>query len=129
VLKRAKHVIEENERVKLAISSLSKNNLAELGQLMYASHDSLRNLYEVSGVELDAIVDYAQTNPNVAGARMTGAGFGGCAIALVKKENFDTFSSEVIAYYTDKIGYAPAVYMQSINNGVGRISFDVNNNS
>jgi galactokinase len=121
VLKRAKHVIEENERVKLAINVLSKNNLAEFGKRMYASHDSLRWLYEVSGIELDTIVDYAQTNPNVAGARMTGAGFGGCAIALVKKDSFQTFSDEVIAYYTDKIGYSPAVYQQSISNGVGSI--------
>lgn len=129
VLKRAQHIIEENERVKLAITALSKNNLAEFGQLMYASHNSLRNLYEVSGIELDTIVDYAQTNPNVAGARMTGAGFGGCAIALVKKEDFETFSNGVIAYYTDKIGYAPAVYQQSISNGVGSIAISTQENN
>lgn len=128
VLKRARHVVEENERVKQAVNSLSKNNLAEFGQLMYASHNSLRNLYEVSGAELDSVVDYAQTNPNVAGARMTGAGFGGCAIALVKKENFETFSSEVTAYYTDKIGYAPAVYQQSIGNGVSAIAVGAQQN-
>jgi len=128
VVKRARHVIEENERVKLAISALSKNNLAEFGQLMYASHNSLRHLYQVSGIELDTIVDYAQTNPNVAGARMTGAGFGGCAIALVKKENFETFSNEVIAWYTDKIGYAPMVYQQCVSNGVGSISVGPQNN-
>jgi galactokinase len=121
VHKRAQHIIEENERVKEAIIALSKNNLTEFGQLMYASHDSLHDLYEVSGIELDTIVNYAKTNPNVAGARMTGAGFGGCAIALVKKDNFETFSNEVIAYYTHKIGYAPAVYQQSISNGVGSI--------
>jgi galactokinase len=129
VYKRAQHIIEENERVKQAITALSKNNLMEFGQLMYASHDSLRSLYEVSGVELDTIVDYAQTNPNVAGARMTGAGFGGCAIALVKKENFETFSDEVITYYTDKIGYAPAVYQQSISNGVGSIPINSQENN
>ena len=122
VLKRARHVIEENERVKTAISVLSRNSLAEFGELMYASHNSLRNLYEVSGVELDTIVDYAQTNPSVAGARMTGAGFGGCAIALVKKDSFDGFAEEVIAYYTNKIGYAPTVYQQSVGNGVGSIA-------
>jgi galactokinase len=59
---------------------------------MYASHDSLRDLYEVSGVELDTVAEYSKTNPNVAGARMTGAGFGGCAIALVKGDAFDNFS-------------------------------------
>jgi galactokinase len=126
VLKRARHVIEENERVKKAVAVLSTNSLQEFGELMYASHHSLRHLYEVSGVELDTIVDYAQTNPNVAGARMTGAGFGGCAVALVKNENFEAFSSEVIAYYTNKIGYAPAVYRQSISNGVTSILLVLN---
>jgi galactokinase len=119
VLNRAKHVIEENERVKLAAKALSNNNLIEFGRLMYASHQSLRELYEVSGVELDTVVNYAKTNPNVAGARMTGAGFGGCAIALVKKDAFNQFNEEVTAYYTGKIGYAPSVYASNIGNGVG----------
>ncbi|MBL4677535.1 MAG: galactokinase [Mucilaginibacter sp.] len=119
VLKRAQHVVEENDRVKLAAEALNDNNLSEFGRLMYASHDSLRDLYEVSGKELDAVVEYAKTNPDVAGARMTGAGFGGCAIALVKGDSFDKFSKEVTAYYTDKIGYAPSVYSSLIGNGVG----------
>src|ERR1700744_1350776 len=110
VLKRATHVIEENDRVKLAAEALAGSDLAEFGRLMYASHDSLKNLYEVSGKELDAVVDYSKTNPNVAGARMTGAGFGGFAIALVKESTFDQFSEAVTAFYTDKIGYAPSVY-------------------
>jgi len=117
--KRAQHVIEENDRVKLAAKALAGNNLAEFGRLMYASHDSLRDLYEVSGKELDTVVEYSKTNPDVAGARMTGAGFGGCAIALVKGDAFDQFSSEVIAYYTQKIGYAPSVYSSLIGDGVG----------
>ncbi|PJJ84767.1 galactokinase [Mucilaginibacter auburnensis] len=121
VYKRAQHVILENERVKQSIQALSQNKLAEFGQLMYASHQSLRDLYEVSGIELDAVVDYSKTNPDVAGARMTGAGFGGCAIALVKKAGFDNFSKEITAYYTQKIGYAPTVYQQNIGNGVGSI--------
>lgn len=119
VLKRARHVVEENDRVKLAAVALSQNNLTEFGRLMYASHDSLRDLYEVSGKELDAVVDYSRTNKNVAGARMTGAGFGGCAIALVKNDAFDRFSAEVIEYYTSKIGYAPSVYSSLIGDGVG----------
>lgn len=129
VHKRAQHIIEENERVKQAIRALSKNNLTEFGELMYASHDSLRNLYEVSGVELNTIIDYARTNPSVAGARMTGAGFGGCAIALVKKDGFENFNSEVISYYTNTIGYAPAVYQQSISNGVGSIPINPHENN
>jgi galactokinase len=121
ILKRARHVIEENDRVKLAAMALSQNNLSEFGRLMYASHDSLRDLYEVSGKELDAIEEYSKTDPNVAGARMTGAGFGGCAIALVKENAFDDFSQKVIKYYTSKIGYAPTVYHSLIGDGVGEL--------
>jgi galactokinase len=119
VNKRATHVIEENDRVKLAAKALAANNLNEFGRLMYDSHDSLRNLYEVSGKELDTVVEYSKTNPNVAGARMTGAGFGGCAIALVKASEFESFSRGVTQYYTDKIGYAPSVYSSLIGDGVG----------
>jgi galactokinase len=118
VRNRAQHVVEENDRVKLAAAALADNNLAEFGNLMYASHNSLRDLYEVSGVELDTIVAYAKTNPDVAGARMTGAGFGGCAIALVKQNAFENFSREVINYYNQHIGYSPSVYQSLIGNGV-----------
>jgi len=121
VRKRAQHVVEENDRVKLAADALAANNLTEFGKLMYASHDSLRDLYEVSGKELDAVVEYAKTNSQVAGARMTGAGFGGCAIALVHQDAFDTFSKELAAFYTDKIGYAPSVYQSLIGDGVGTL--------
>lgn len=121
VRKRAQHVVEENDRVKLAADALAANNLAGFGKLMYASHDSLRSLYEVSGKELDTVVEYAKTNPQVAGARMTGAGFGGCAIALVHQAAFDAFSKELEAYYIDKIGYAPSVYQSLIGNGVGTL--------
>ncbi|WP_413668713.1 galactokinase [Mucilaginibacter sp. Mucisp86] len=126
VLKRAKHVIEENDRVKLAATALASNNLAEFGKLMYASHGSLRDLYEVSGVELDTVAEYSKTNPDVAGARMTGAGFGGCAIALVKGDAFDKFSKEVTEYYTQKIGYAPSVYSSLIGDGVGELATVLN---
>ena len=119
VLKRAKYVVEENDRVKAAAIALSNNNLDEFGRLMYASHDALRDMYEVSGRELDTVEEYCKTDPNVTGARMTGAGFGGCAIALVKQEAFDDFSQKVTAYYLDKIGYAPTIYSSMIGDGVG----------
>ncbi|WP_295716162.1 galactokinase, partial [Mucilaginibacter sp.] len=122
VLKRAKHVIEENDRVKLAAKALANNDLAKFGKLMYASHDSLRDLYEVSGIELDTVAEYSKTNPDVAGARMTGAGFGGCAIALVKGDAFEDYSKGVTDYYTSKIGYAPSVYSSLIGNGVGLLN-------
>lgn len=127
VLKRATHVIEENDRVKLAAEALADGNLKEFGKLMYASHDSLKNLYEVSGKELDTIVEYSKTNTDVAGARMTGAGFGGCGIALVKQSGFDNFSKAITEYYTAKIGYAPSVYSSSIGDGVGTLKEPVNN--
>jgi len=121
IYKRAKHVIDENGRVKMAAKVLSENNLAEFGRLMYASHVSLRDLYEVSGKELDTVVEYSKSNPNVAGSRMTGAGFGGCAIALVRQSAFNDFSEGVIDYYTERIGYAPSVYKSLIGNGVGEL--------
>ena len=119
IVKRARHVIEENDRVKLAAAALESNDLIEFGKLMFASHASLRDLYEVSGKELDTIADYCKTNENVAGARMTGAGFGGCAIALVKEAGYSNFSDKVTEYYTERIGYAPSVYKSLIGDGVG----------
>ena len=119
VLKRATHVVQENDRVKLAAIALAASDLDGFGQLMYASHDSLKNLYEVSGIELDTIAEYGKTNPDVAGARMTGAGFGGCGIALVKESGFENFKKGMIDYYTAKIGYAPSVYQSAIGDGVG----------
>jgi galactokinase len=119
VLKRATHVIEENDRVKLAAKALASNNLPEFGRLMYASHRSLKELYEVSGKELDTVVEYAKTNLDVAGARMTGAGFGGCAIALVKASGYEDFKNGVTQFYSEKIGYAPSVYSSTIGDGVG----------
>lgn len=121
VLQRATHVVAENDRVELAAKALAANDLTEFGRLMYASHHSLQNLYEVSGPELDAVVEYAATDPNVIGARMTGAGFGGCAIALVKKDSLNSFADGLTQYYTQKIGYAPSVYSSHIGNGVGEL--------
>jgi len=121
VLKRAEHVVAENDRVKQAAKALAANNLTEFGKLMYASHYSLKNLYEVSGAELDAVVEYAATDKNVIGARMTGAGFGGCAIALVKKDSLDNFTNALTEFYTAKIGYTPSVYSSHIGNGVGEL--------
>ena len=117
-----KHLITDAtiaKRAELAAKALAGNNLAEFGRLMYASHDSLKNLYEVSGAELDAVVEYALTDKNVAGARMTGAGFGGCAIALVKKEGLESFTKGLNAYYAEKISYLPSVYSSLIGDGVG----------
>ncbi|MEO5563968.1 MAG: galactokinase [Chitinophagaceae bacterium] len=116
--KRALHVVTENERVKLASVALADGQIQRFGELMYASHQSLKELYEVSGKELDTIVDFSKTYKDCIGARMTGAGFGGCAIALVKKESFDDYAAKLTAYYNDKIGYKTEVFASDIGEGV-----------
>ncbi|GAB2690297.1 galactokinase [Mucilaginibacter koreensis] len=121
VAKRAQHVVEENDRVKQAAQLLNSGDLTGFGQLMYASHHSLRDLYEVSGIELDTIEAFSETFDGVIGARMTGAGFGGCAIALVKRDAFEDYSSKLTEHYTQKIGYAPTVYSSVIADGVHEV--------
>jgi galactokinase len=116
--KRALHVVSENERVKEAKTVLSNGQLVRFGELMYASHQSLKELYEVSGKELDTIVEFCKTYNGCIGARMTGAGFGGCAIALVKKDQFDDFATKLTTCYKNKIGYAPEVFASEIGDGV-----------
>lgn len=121
VLKRARHVIRENDRVGLAAKALNDGNLEEFGRLMYASHRSLKDLYEVTGAELDAVVDFASDYEHVIGARMTGAGFGGCAIALLKKGMEEDFTEKLTRFYTARIGYAPSVYFSAIGQGAAAI--------
>jgi galactokinase len=116
--KRALHVISENFRVEEATDALQASELYTFGRLMYASHQSLKELYEVSGRELDTIVDFCMGYKDCIGARMTGAGFGGCAIALVKSAAFDEFSSALINDYQQKIGYKPEVFASAIGDGV-----------
>lgn len=118
---RALHVISEDERVKKAKTALVSGDIKTFGELMYASHNSLQNLYEVSGKELDTIVDFCKTYEDCIGARMTGAGFGGCAIALIKKDSFDDFSEKLTAYYNEHIGYKPGVFSSVIAEGVRTI--------
>ncbi|RZL65038.1 MAG: galactokinase [Pedobacter sp.] len=120
ILKRATHVVKENDRVHLAAKALNNGELIEFGRLMYASHQSLRELYEVSGKELDAVVDFCKDYEHVIGARMTGAGFGGCAIALLKKGYEEDFAKQLTENYVAKIGYPAAIYVHQIGDGVKR---------
>ncbi len=120
--KRALHVISENYRVGVAKDALKATDLTAFGKLMYASHQSLKDWYEVSGKELDTIIEFCKTYHDCNGARMTGAGFGGCAIALVKKNNFEDFSLKLTEYYNKKIGYKPEVFASDIGDGVKEIS-------
>ena len=117
ILNRVTHVISEDDRVLKAIDALKNGNLAEFGQLMNASHVSLRDLYEVSCEELDTLVDSALSVDGVLGSRMTGAGFGGCTVSLVKDESVDTFIEKVGKEYLDKIGYAASFYITEIGDG------------
>lgn len=119
--RRAKHAITENERVKLAIAALAVDDLAAFGELLNQSHLSLRDDYEVTGQALDTIVSLACKQEGVLGARMTGAGFGGCAIALVHQEKLQSVQAAVGKGYKEKMGYDADFYVASIGDGVRRI--------
>lgn len=116
-IKRCKHVIFENQRVKSAVSSLKNNDLETFGKLLNESHISLKDDYEVTGIELDTLVNSAWNQVGVLGARMTGAGFGGCAIAIVENKHVDNFITNVSKEYKNLIGYEASFYIASIGNG------------
>lgn len=118
---RAEHAVYENERVKAAYKCLNEGKLEEFGQLLIQSHNSLRDKYEVTGKELDTIVEESLKVKGCIGARMTGAGFGGCAIAVVDKEAIETFKNEVSVNYGAKVGYEPSFYMSGIGEGTHEI--------
>lgn len=121
LIKRAKHAVYENERTKKAKEALTANDLEEFGKLLNASHASLRDDYEVTGLELDTLVAAAQKQEGVLGARMTGAGFGGCAIALVKESEIHAFKNKVYDEYLKVVGYAPVFYVAHIGSGTTAI--------
>ena len=115
--RRAKHAVYENRRTIKAVEALKANNIEEFGKLMIASDTSLREDYEVTGVELDTLVAEALKVDGVIGSRMTGAGFGGCTVSIVKDEAIDNFIEKVGANYLAKIGYAADFYVVSIGDG------------
>jgi galactokinase len=121
VRRRAKHVISENGRVLEAIRVLKDNNLIRLGELMNQSHDSLKDDYEVTGLELDTLVYEGRKLPGVIGTRMTGAGFGGCTVSIVKKSESARFMTELASVYQSKTGLFPEFYQPEIGNGAGKI--------
>lgn len=116
--KRAKHCVYENQRVKDAVAALKAGDLAKLGQLLNASHASLKDDYEVTGIELDTLAETAQKQKGCLGARMTGAGFGGCAIALVHKDELDNFAANVQKVYSQAIGYEAGFFDCESGDGV-----------
>lgn len=120
-IKRAKHAVYENQRTIKAVKALQNNELEEFGKLMNESHVSLRDDYEVTGIELDTLVAAAWEQKGVIGSRMTGAGFGGCTVSIVKEDKIDDFIQKVGEIYLDKIGYKADFYVVEIGNGPERI--------
>lgn len=115
--KRAKHAVYENQRTIQAVDALKQNQIDKFGELMNASHVSLRDDYEVTGIELDTLVEEAWKVEGVIGSRMTGAGFGGCTVSIVKEEAIDRFIENVGSAYEKKIGYAADFYVVEIGDG------------
>ncbi|MER2123924.1 MAG: galactokinase [Exiguobacterium indicum] len=125
LMRRARHAISENERTLQALAALEAGELTTFGQLMNASHVSLREDYEVTGIELDTLVEAAWEQPGVLGARMTGAGFGGCAIAIVEDEAVDAFKQAVGEHYEARIGYPATFYTATVGDGAREIEREV----
>lgn len=121
-VKRARHAVYENNRTIEALKKLQKHDLAAFGELMNDSHRSLRDDYEVTGQELDTIVEAAWAQDGVLGARMTGAGFGGCAIALVKRDKADAVQAGIQQHYKEKIGYEATFYTATIGDGAKELA-------
>ena len=118
---RARHAVYENQRTLEAVQALEANDVARFGELMDMSHVSLRDDYDVTGVELDTLAELAWEQEGVIGSRMTGAGFGGCTVSLVKDDCIEAFKKNVEAAYEKKIGYKPSFYVASIADGTHRL--------
>lgn len=121
VRRRAQHVVEENQRVHDSVKALRNGDLEAFGQYMNQSHDSLRYLYEVTGDELDALVEEAQRIPGTLGSRMTGAGFGGCTVSLVHEDAVERFIAEVGQQYEARTGLKPDFYVCGVGQGVHEV--------
>ncbi|HHW31041.1 MAG TPA: galactokinase [Clostridiaceae bacterium] len=121
VRRRVEHVIYENDRVLMAVQALEQGNPEKFGSLMIQSHDSLRDLYEVTGEELDCLKEAALAVEGVLGSRMTGAGFGGCTISVVKNSAVETFLEQVGKRYFEKTGLKAEFYISEIGDGAREI--------
>lgn len=122
LVRRARHAVMENQRTLRAVKALQAGNLVEFGKLMNASHRSLRDDYEVTGAELDALVEAAWAQAGVLGSRMTGAGFGGCTVSLVKRDQVEAFIKQVTRLYTEKTGLTPDFYRAEIEDGAKELA-------
>ena len=120
--KRAKHAVYENQRTIKAVNALKADNVEEFGRLMNASHVSLRDDYEVSCEEIDILVDLAWKIPGVIGSRITGGGFGGCTVSIVKNDAVDTFIETIGEQYKEKVGHEAEFYVVEIGDGAHKLS-------
>ena len=119
--KRAKHAVYENQRTIKAVNALKNNDIETFGKLMNASHISLRDDYEVSCPEVDKLVEIAWNIPGVIGSRITGGGFGGCTVSIVRNDAIENFKKEVISKYKEATGIDAEIYEAEIGDGAGRI--------
>lgn len=119
--KRAKHAVYENQRTIKAVKALKENNIEEFGKLMNASHVSLRDDYEVSCEEIDILVDLAWKIPGVIGSRITGGGFGGCTVSIVKNDAVDGFIETIGREYKEKVGHEAEFYVVDIGDGARKL--------
>jgi galactokinase len=124
VARRCEHVVREDRRVMDAVAALRDGDLDALGRLFAASHASLRDLYEVSSAELDAMVDIAVAVPGVVASRMTGAGFGGCTVSLVNRGAEEALRDAILAEYQKRTGLVPSVYIVAAVDGAGEVKQD-----
>ena len=122
VFRRCRHVITENVRVEKTAAALEEKNLERVGRLMAESHASLRDDYEVSCPELDRMAEIAAAQPGVYGARMTGGGFGGCTVNLVREERVDEFRTAVSRLYREATGIEPVLYLTNAAGGAGEVT-------
>ncbi|MBX2843611.1 MAG: galactokinase [Flammeovirgaceae bacterium] len=122
IYKRCKYVIEENKRVLEACKALENGDINTFGNLMYQSHEGLKNLFNVSCDELDFLVDQTKTNTNILGSRMTGGGFGGCTINIVKKDFVDDFINKTTKKYEKEFNIKLKYYSTKVVNGTNKVS-------
>jgi galactokinase len=122
VFARAEHIVNENARVLAAVAAFEADDIETMGRLFYASHASMRDLFGISSPELDALVEIASEVPGVIGARLTGAGFGGCTINLVRRDAVPALREAVMRDYPGRTGLTPRVFEVAASDGARRIA-------
>ena len=120
-MQRISHIVEENHRVQIAVEYLKNNDIINFGKELNKSGDSLKNLFEVTGFYLDSMVTIARQTPGVIASRMTGAGFGGCAIALVENQSVESATSIILKDYYEQTGLEASIYHYHAEEGLKKL--------